>query len=65
MRNEVTTGIIAGVLKEADTVGGGFNRNTVSVTQSINVKEDSITNAELGGERKDEWKGIKQNVKQK
>ena len=56
MRNEVTRGIIAGVEKEANTVGVGVTRNTVSVTQSIHANDDSIKNAELGGERKDEWK---------
>ena len=64
MRKEVTRGIIAGVLKEADTVGSGVTTNTVSVTQSINVKEDSIKHAELGVERKDERKGIEQRVRQ-
>ena len=37
IRSQVTRGIIAGVLKEADTVEGGVTRNTVPVTQSINV----------------------------
>ena len=50
--------------KEADTVRGGVARNTVSVTHSINVKEDSSKKSELGFERKDEWKGIEQRVRQ-
>ena len=45
IRNEVTRGIIAGMLKEADTGGGGVTGNTVSASQSINVKDDSIRNA--------------------
>ena len=38
MRHEVTRGIMAGVPEEADTVGGGVTRNTVSFTQSRYVK---------------------------
>ena len=65
MRNEVTRGIIAGVLKEADTVGRGVTRHTVSGAQSIIVEEDSINCAELGVEWKDAWEGIEQRVRQK
>ena len=64
IRNDVTRGIVAGVLKEADTVGGGATRNTVPATQCINVKGDSNRRAKLGGERKDEWKDIEQRVRQ-
>ena len=56
MRNAVTGGIIAGMQKEANTVGVGVTRNIVSVTQSVHPKGDAIKNAELGGERKDERK---------
>ena len=42
MINDVTRGLIAGALKEADTVGGGVTGNNVFVTQSIKVKEDSL-----------------------
>ena len=61
----MTRGIMAGVPKEADIFGGGVTGNTVSVTQSMYVKEDSIQNSEPGAERKVEWKGIKQRVRQK
>ena len=37
MRNDVTREVVAGVLKEADTVGGGVTRNIVSATQCMNV----------------------------
>ena len=42
---------MAGVPKEADIFGGGVTGNTVSVTQSMYVKEDSIQNRspELSG----------------
>ena len=36
---KVTT---AGVLNEADTVGGGVTRSTVPVTQSANVMDSEI-----------------------
>ena len=65
MRNAVTRGTMAGVPKEADIFGGGVTGNTVSVTQSMYVKEDSIQKSELGVERKDERKGIEQRVRQK
>ena len=43
MRSEVARGKSwQGVPKAAETVEGGVTRNTVSVTHSINVKEDSI-----------------------
>ena len=65
MRSEVTRGITAGVLKEADTVGRGVTRNTVSVTPSINVKRiPSKLHAEPGGERNDEWKDNEQRMRQ-
>ena len=59
MRSEVTRGIIASVLKEADTVGGGVTRNTAPVTKSIHVK-DSVKMSELGLERKDKWRYVEQ-----
>ena len=65
MRNAVTRGIMAGVPKEADIFGGGVTGNTVSVTQSMYVKEDSIHKSEPGVERNDERKGIEQRVRQK
>ena len=65
MINAVTRGTMAGVPKEADTFGGGVTGNTVSVAQSIIVKEEPIPKSEPGAERKDEWKGIKQRVRQK
>ena len=34
--------------KEAHTVGGGVSGSTVSVSQSTNVKEDSVNISELG-----------------
>ena len=54
MRNAVTRGTMAGMPKEADIFGGGVSGNTVSVTQSMYVKEDSIPKSEPGVERKDE-----------
>ena len=56
MRNEVTRGIIAGVLKEADTVGGGVTGNTVPVTQSFDDKVFYFKKkkTELAVERKDD-----------
>ena len=65
MRNEAARGIIAGVPKEADTDGGGVTRNTVSVAQSTNDGEVPFNNSVLDVERKDEWKGIEQRLKQK
>ena len=65
MRNAVTRGTMEGVPKEADSGGGGVTGNTVSVTQSMCVKEDSIPKSEPGVERKDERKGIEQRVRQK
>ena len=49
MRTEVTKGIIAGVLKEADTVGGGVTGNTVEVSQNTNFKVS-------GKYRKSDWR---------
>ena len=63
--NEVIRGIIAGVPKEADTVGGGVTRNTVSAAQSTTAGEDSLKKSELGVGRKDELKRIDQSLKQK
>ena len=64
IRIEVTRGIVAGLLEEVDVVGRGVTRNTVSAIHSINVKDDSIRYAQLGGERQDEWKEIEQRVRQ-
>ena len=51
MRSEVTKGIVAGMLEEADTVGRGVTRIAVAVTQSTNV---------MDSEQKDKWKDFEQ-----
>ena len=65
MENEVIRGIISGVPKEADTVGGGLARNTVSAAVSTSVGEDSFKKSELGVGQRDDLKRINQNSKQK
>ena len=65
MENDVIGGIVAGVPKEADTVGGGVTRNTVSAALSTHAGEDSLRKSELGIGRKDDLKGIEQSLKQK
>ena len=47
----VTQGIIAGVLKEGDTVGGGVTRNAVPLTQNINVRDSGDIGNRIGAER--------------
>ena len=51
MENEVIRRIIAGVPKEADTVGGGVTRNTVSEAQSTNAGEKHFRKSEPGFRR--------------
>ena len=63
MDNQVIRGIVAGVPKEADTVGGGVTRNTVSAALSANAGEDSFKKSELGSGRKDDLKRIGQSFK--
>ena len=60
MENEVIRGIIAGVPKEADTVGVGVTRNTVSAALSTNAGEDSFKKLELGVGRNVDGKRIEQ-----
>ena len=50
MRSEVTKGIIAGAVKEADTVGG-VTRNVLPVTQSINVRDSENIGNRIGAKR--------------
>ena len=61
MENEVIRGVIAGVPKEADTVGGGDTRNTVSAPFSTLAGEDYF----IGVGWKDYLKRIDQSLKKK
>ena len=51
--------------READTVGGGDTRNTVSAALHTNAGEDSFKKSEIGVGRKDDLKRFDQSFKQK
>ena len=62
MEKEVIGEIIADVPKEADTVGGGVTRNSVSAVLSTNAGEHSFRKSEIGVGRKDDLKIIDQSL---
>ena len=55
MRSDVTKEIVASVLKEADTVGGGVTGNTGPISQTTDVT-DLVKAVEIGMEhRRQNW----------